>query len=62
MKDVVPGNLTLDTPLPKYSKWATSQIQFIKDRSIRDSYVGCWFIIRIVVDEGADLEEDISAG
>lgn len=24
--------------MPKYSKWATSQIQFIRDRSIRDSY------------------------
>ena len=37
IKEVSVGNLTLDTLLPKYSKWVTSQIQFIKDRGIRDA-------------------------
>ena len=39
IKEVVLDNLTLESVLPKHSKWATSQIQFIKDRSIRDAMV-----------------------
>ncbi len=39
VKEVILDNLTLETVLPKYSKWATSQIQFIKDRSVRDAMV-----------------------
>jgi len=39
VKEVMLDNLTLDAPLPKYVKWVTSQMQFIKDRSIRDAIV-----------------------
>jgi len=40
VKEAVLGDLMLALHLPKYSRWATSQIQFIKDRNIVDSYVG----------------------
>lgn len=39
VKEAVLGDLSLALPLPKYSRWVTSQIQFIKDRNIVDSYV-----------------------
>ena len=47
VKEAVLGDLSLALLLPKYSKWATSQIQFIKDRNIVDSYVVLLYKYRV---------------
>lgn len=39
VKEAVLGDLSLAFTLPLYSRWVTSQIQFIKDRNIVDCYV-----------------------
>jgi hypothetical protein len=37
IKVAVENNMDMGFAMPAYVKWATSQFQFIKDRSIRDS-------------------------
>lgn len=37
IKVAVENNMDMGNLMPLYSKWATSQLQFIKDRSIRDT-------------------------
>jgi len=59
IKEVVLDNLTLDGPFPKYVKWATSQIQFIKDRSIRDVNVFSMNLMNYVLVQRTNLEENL---
>jgi hypothetical protein len=46
VKEVVLSPLDMGPLMPLYSKWATSQLQFIKDRSIRDQIVLLSYILQ----------------